>query len=387
MRQAPDVHVKIIPVLSKQDLREFIKLPFTIQKENEKWVPPLLSEEYKFFDPKKNPSLRKADSVMYLAHAGDKPVGRIMGIINRFRNDRLNERNACFGYLECYDDPEVARSLLRSIEVWAIEMGMDKMIGPLGFNDQDQKGFIIEGFEYEPSTQSIHNQYYMPILLEKNGYSKEIDYVVYQIDLHNPTPVVYKRIVDRLRERGEFTLPDFTRKSELKRWLQPTMQLMNETFAELFGYDALTDEEIRLLGKKFLPGIDPRFVKIALKNDILAAFILAIPNLNYGFRKACGKLLPFGWYYLLRAPGMTRQMDLLVAGVRREYRGRGLDVYGMFRIIEEARRAGYTTVDSHHELETNFAVRQVMENWGGTVKKRFRVYRKQLSKSLSHDGS
>ena len=255
---------------------------------------------------------------------------------------------------------------------------MEKVVGPLGFNDQDQKGFIVEGFEFEPSTQTVYNFEYMPALVETWGYQKEIDYVVYQIDLTKPIPAVYERIVDRLYQRGNFELPCFTKKRELKCWIKPVLHLMNETFAELFGYDALTNEEMHVLSRKFLPVIDPRFVKIALIKGDLAAFILGIPSLNDGFRKAKGRLFPFGIYHLLKAPRKTKQFDLLVAGVRSEYRGAGLDVYGMLSIISEARKAGYTILDSHHELETNLAVRHVMEKWGGKVSKRFRVYYKEL---------
>ena len=378
MNSIKSVNLKITPILSRKELKIFIMLPYLIHKNHKKWVPPLISDEWKFFNEKKNPTIQKNDTVLYLAYQNDKPAGRIMGIINRQRNNRLNERNAYFGYLECYDDQGVARALLQQIEIWAVEMGMDRLIGPLGFNDQDQKGFIIEGFEYEPSTQTIYNFEYMPALVENSGYSKEIDYVVYQLDLKKPIPEVYKKIVDRLYARGTFYLPDFTKKKELKPWIKPALQLMNETFAELFGYDPLTDEEMLILSRKFLPVIDPRFVKIAVMNNTLEAFILGIPNLNEGLRKAKGKLFPFGWFYLIRAFRQSKQFDLLIAGVRSEYRGAGLDVYGMLRVIEEAIQAGFTVLDSHHELEDNMRVRSVMEKWGGKVCKRFRVYKKDI---------
>jgi GNAT superfamily N-acetyltransferase len=378
MNSTPNINLKIVRISSKRELKTFIMLPFRIHKNHKKWVPPLISDEWKFFDVKKNPTFQRNDTILYLAYLDNRPAGRIMGIINRQRNSRLNERNAYFGYLECSDDQDVARVLLQQIENWAVEMGMDQVIGPMGFNDQDQKGFVIEGFEYEPSTQTIYNFEYMPALVENSGYSKETDYVVYQIDLKKSIPEVYKKIVDRLYARGTFYLPDFTKKRELKPWIKPALQLMNETFAELFGYDPLTDEEMLILSRKFLPVIDPRFVKIAVMNNTLEAFILGIPNLNDGLRKARGKLFPFGWFYLMKAFRQAKQFDLLIAGVRPEYRGAGLDVYGMLRVIEEAIRAGFTVLDSHHEHEDNLRVRHVMEKWGGKVCKRFRVYRKEL---------
>jgi len=378
MNNTPDINLKIRPVLSGPELKTFILLPFSIHKNHERWVPPLFFEELNYFDQKKNPAFKKNDAILLLAYLDEKPAGRIMGIINRQRNKRLNQRNACFGYLECYNDTLVSGALLKYIETWARDKGMDKIAGPLGFSDQDPEGYLVEGFEFEPTISTYYNYEYLPLLIEESGYSKEIDYVVYQIDLTKPIPDLYRKIVDRLYARGTFELPQFTRKKELKPFLKPVLQLMNETFSDLYGYDPLTDQEIDAIGKKFLPVIDPRFVKVALADKTLAAFILGIPNLNYGFRKAKGKLFPFGLFYMLVAPRKTRQFDLLLAGIRPEYRGAGLDAYGMVRVMEEARKAGYTIMDSHHELENNLRVRSVMERLGGKLVKRFRIYQKQV---------
>jgi hypothetical protein len=371
--------LRIEQVSTKQELKKFIRLPFQIHKDHERWVPPLFFEEWKYFDPGKNSAFQKNDTIRLMAYMDDKPVGRIMGIINRQRNTRLHEQNACFGYLECYNDPVPARALLQYIEKWASEKGMNKLVGPMGFSDQDPEGFLVEGFEFEPTLATYYNFEYIPLLLKRSGYSKEIDYVVYQIDLTNPVPVVYTKIVERLKARGQFDLPVFTRKKELKPHIKPVLQLMNESFAGLYGFDPLTDEEIDAIGKKFLPVIDPRFVRLAYQGDKLAAFILGIPNLNYGFRKAWGKLFPFGLLWLIRAPRKTRQFDLLMAGVHPYFRGSGLDAYGMTSIMEAARLAGYTIMDSHHELESNLAVRSEMERLGGRLCKRFRIYGKLLT--------
>jgi len=52
-----------------------------------------------------------------------------------------------------------------------------------------------------------------------------------------------------------------------------------------------------------------------------------------------------------------------------------------FMVIEEARKAGFEYIDSHHELETNLKIRAEMERLGGEVYKRFRIYKKLLPPS------
>jgi hypothetical protein len=48
-------------------------------------------------------------------------------------------------------------------------------------------------------------------------------------------------------------------------------------------------------------------------------------------------------------------------------------------VMQEALQAGYTIMDSHHELESNLRVRSEMERLGGKLDKRFRIYQKQLT--------
>jgi len=376
---ASDDPLEIQEVKDRKQLKMFIQLPFEIHKGHSLWVPPLLSEEWKYFDSKKNPSFSKNDTILLLAFRNGKPVGRIIGIINSERNNRLCQSNAHFCNLECPEDLSVAKALLNTLEDWAIRKGIAQMAGPMGFSDQEPEGYLIKGFELEPSISTYSNFEYLPVLLEQSGYSKEVDYVVYQIDLNKLTPDLYLKIIERFQIKEKYQFQNFKKKKELKPYIKPVLKLVNEIFGDSYGYDPMTDEEIRLVGKQYLQVIDPRFVIIAKKDSEIIGFLIGIPNLNYGFRKAKGHLFPVGFYHLWRAPFKTKQFDLLLGGLRSEFRGMGIDACGMLAIIEEARDAGYTLMDSHHELETNMSVRKEMERLGGEIKKRFRIYKKQLT--------
>jgi predicted GNAT family acetyltransferase len=71
-------------------------------------------------------------------------------------------------------------------------------------------------------------------------------------------------------------------------------------------------------------------------------------------------------------------LNLLLGGIKKEYRGKGLDVIMGVKMLETARKHGLEYIDSHLELETNTMVRKEMERMNGKVYKRFRVYRKEL---------
>jgi hypothetical protein len=80
----------------------------------------------------------------------------------------------------------------------------------------------------------------------------------------------------------------------------------------------------------------------------------------------------------LRASKKTKQLDLLLGGIKDKYRGLGLDVLMGFKMIMSAQEAGFDIMDTHHEMEANVKVRAEMVKMGGKLYKKFRVFQKDL---------
>jgi hypothetical protein len=376
--------VEIRTVTTKKALRTFIHLPERLHAGHPNWVPPIYMDDRTYFNRRKNPAFEYSDSELLLAYRDDQPLGRIMGIINHRYNAYRNEQNARFGYLECPDDQEIAHVLLSAVENWARKRGMATLVGPMGFSDQDPEGFLVSGFEHPPTLATYYNFEFVPRLLEKEGYDREVDYVVYKIELSRGIPDVYRKVDLRLARKKEVGVVEFGRRRDLKPFILPIFRLMNECFKDIYGYLPLDEKEMNDLARRYLPLIDPRFVKIVQSHGEVVAFIIGIPNLAEGIRRAKGHLFPLGIFKILRAAKKARQLDLLLGGIKEGYRGRGLDVAMGFRMFEEARKAGFAYMDSHHELETNLKVRAEMERVGGEVYKRFRIFRKPLDRSSGH---
>jgi hypothetical protein len=372
--------VVIREVQNRKNLQEFIYLPAKIHSNHETWVPPIYVDEWKYFDPRHNRSFAHCDVIKLLATKDDKPVGRIMGIINRKYNEIRDQKIARFGYLETWEDKEVVRALLGRVEEWAREHGMTRIIGPYGFTDQDPEGFLIEGFENRATIATYCNFEWMPRMVEELGYSKDVDYFVYKLDVPKEFPEFYKKIYERVKKKGNFEILEFKKKRKLKPWIKPVLSLMNECYIEsnIYGYAPLDEREMEELAKRYLPVLDPRFVKGVLKDGELVAFVVGIPDMTEGIQRSHGKLFPFGFIKILRAAKKTKQLDLLLGAIKGKYRGRGLDVLMGVKMIMTAQKMGMETMDTHHELEENFKVRAEMEKMGGKVYKKFRVYQKPL---------
>jgi len=372
--------IDVREVKTRRDMRAFIYLPEKIHKDQPNWVPPIYMDDWKYFNPKKNKAFGYCQAILLLAYRDERLVGRVMGIVNRRFNEHRKEQLARFGYLETIEDKGVVHALLSRVEEWARGLGMTRIVGPYGFSDQDPEGYLIEGFEHRATIATYYNFPWLPRMVEDEGYIKDIDYYVYKLDVPQEFPEFFQKIFERAQKRGTFVTVEFRKRKELKLWIRPVLGLMNECYTNgnIYGFAPLDDKEMDDLAKRYMPILDPRFIKVVTRDGEPVAFVVGIPDMTAGIQKARGRLLPFGFIHILRAAKKTKQLDLLLGAVKEKYRGMGLDVLMGFRELTSAREAGFEYLDSHHEMESNVKVRAEMERMGGKVYKRFRVFQKNL---------
>jgi hypothetical protein len=365
-------------VITKKDLKDFIYLPEQIHKNEPEWLPPIYMDEWELYDKKKNKSFQYADAILLLAYRKDKPVGRIMGIVNNRYNEIHNESHGRFCFMECYNDEEVFHTLISKIEDWSRKKGMVKIVGPLGFSDKDPQGFQVEGFEYPQFMTSPNNSSYMPMLLENEGYSKKVDLVNYLGKIPEQFPLVYEKVLERIERTKEYELLEFKASKELKPYIIGVLELMNETFSEIYGFVPLNDKEKQDLAKRYMPILDPKFIKLAMVKGELVGFAIGMPDFSKGIRKAGGKLFPFGILKILAESKRSKKLLMMLGGVKKEYRGKGLDVLMGVKILQSGIKHKMEYLDSHLVLEDNLKMRGEYERVGCKVVKKFRIYQKDL---------
>ena len=211
--------VNIKEIEGRKELKSFIFLPGKIHRGRKNWVPPIYMDERNYFNPKKNDAFSYSDTLLLLANRNGEAVGRIMGIINHRYNTHRQERTARFGFLEAREDREVVEALLRRVEDWARERGMERIIGPYGFTDQDPEGFMIEGFDSPSTIACYYNFDWMPPMMESLGYVKDIDYFVYKLEIPKEFPEFYNKIYERVQRKGNFEILEFRKRKQLKPYI------------------------------------------------------------------------------------------------------------------------------------------------------------------------
>jgi len=370
--------ITVKEVLSKKELREFIYLPSQIHKNHAGWLPPIYADEWMLFNKKKNRSYQYADAVFYLAYKNSKPVGRIMGLVNNRYNSIKNEKHGRFCFMECYNDKEVFHVLLKKVEEWVVSKGMVKIVGPLGFSDKDPQGFQIEGFEYPYLFTAPTNSPYMPEMMEPEGYSKEVDLVNYNIPIPDKLPPLYEKAYERFSRHGSYEIIEFSSKKQIKPFIIPVLELMNQTFSDIYGFVPLNDPEKEEFASRYLPILDPQFVKVVRSGDEMVGFVVALPDMTSGIISAKGKLFPLGIFKILKEMKKSKKLMLMLGGVRKDHRGLGIDVLMAIKVLNSARKNNMNLIDCHLILENNRRMRAECDRFEGKVIKRFRIYQKDL---------
>ncbi len=372
--------VELIEVKSRKHLKHFIYLPAKIHKTHKNWVPPIYIDEWRYFNPRKNHSFNYCDTILLLAVRGNKPVGRIMGIINHKYNEARNEYDGRFCLLETYDEQDVAHSLLKTVEQWAGSKKMKRLVGPLGFSDKDPQGMLIEGFE-EPIVIATNCNYsYQVKHIENAGYTKHADLLVYKIDIPDEIPDFYKKIYERGIKNNNIRVRDFLIHRQMKPFIRPVLNLLNTTYMDIYAFSPLDEQEMDDIAKRYFSILDPRFIKVVEnKNNEVIAFIIGMPDISEGIRSCKGFIFPFGILKILYHRKKAKQLDLLLGGIRNDYQNLGIDALMGVKMIEEAHKAGLKYIDSHLVLETNVKMRAELERMNGNVYKKYRIFKKDVT--------
>ena len=375
--------VTIKKVTTKHELKRFIRFNYELYKHNPYSVPDLYDDMLNTFNKKKNAAFEFCEAEYFLAYKDGKLVGRVAAIINNRANNTWNKKEVRFGWIDFTDDAEVADALIRTVEQWGKERGMTHITGPLGFTDMDAEGMLVEGFDQLGTMATIYNYPYYPQHMERMGFLKDADWVEYKIYIPDAIPDKHKRISDLIQRKYQLKIKKYTSSKQIARdYGQAIFELINEAYTPLYGYSALTQRQIDQYVKMYLPILDLRMVTLITdRDDKLVAVGISMPSLSEALQKSHGRLLPFGWFYLLKALFFKRRakmLDLLLVAVKPEYQNKGVNALLFSDLIPVYQQLGFEYAESNPELELNGKVQAQWEYFRTEQHKRRRAFIKEI---------
>lgn len=366
---------------TKGNLKRFTEFQIDLYDGNPWFVPPLVSDDVATLDPKENPAFDFCESAYFMAYRDGKPVGRIAGIINRQVNEKSHSRTARFGFVDFIDDHEVSAALFKAAEDWARSKGMGKIIGPLGFTDLDHEGMLVEGFEELSTMATIYNYPYYPEHMERLGYKKESDWLEFQMEVPDAIPDKYNRIAEIVKKKfGLRVLKYSSRKRIKKEYGHALFHLVNDAYKNLYQYSTLTERQIEYYINIYLGLLNLELVTLVVDEaGKLVGVGISMPSMSRALQKSKGKMLPFGWYHLLKGlKGKNDRVDLLLVAVHPDYQNKGVNALLFQDLIPYYIKNGYRYAESNPEMETNSKVQSQWEYFTTRQHRRRRSFEKKL---------
>lgn len=378
-----DRSVSVRPVLSKNDEKLFLDVPFALYGKGSNWVAPLYFERFEHLSTKKNPYFRHAEAQLFLAEVNDKAVGRISAQIDQLHLERYGDATGQFGFLEAQDQPEVFAALLDAAEEWLKSRGMKRVRGPFSFSINDETGLLVEGFDTPPNMLMGHALPYYGKRVEEAGFTKAKDVIAYHYSGRSALPKALSAAYERAMKSPHIDVRPLDKKN-LARDLDIILSIHSDAWSENWGFIPFTPEELKVLGDNLKILVKKEYIAIASYKGTPAAMAVTLPNMNEWIDGLDGKLLPFGWAKILwnlfgRAPKSVR-MPLM--GVRKEFHGTLLGSSLALAVIQTVRKyhinCGTESGELSWILEDNLPMRHIIEALGAVPYKTYRVYEKAL---------
>lgn len=375
--------VEIAVVDSRRMRDAFIRVPWTVFKNDPNWVPPLVMNERKRIGPVDRQGAGRKDCCLWIARIDGKAVGRISAQLGEEGAAETSLSVGQFGWIDAIDSTAVFDALFAAAEGWLFERGVRCIFGPFSSSINEETGVLIDGFDSPPMILMPHSQPHYAAHLERLGYAKEIDLYAYKLDVRRPLP----RNVEVLRNRA-LKDPDVKlRQLNLGRFedeIVSVLDLFNDAWSGNWGFVPFTKAQMTDMAQSLKLTLPKEALSVAEYKGRPVAFALGLPNINEVIRDLDGRLFPFGWAKLLYRLklGHYGSGRLPLMGVRKEFQNMPIGAALAIAVIEQLRAScrEYKVYDAELSwvLETNKPVRNLIEAFGGKPYKTYRIYSKEL---------
>ena len=193
---------------------------------------------------KKNPFFEHAEAEYFLAERNGAVVGRIAAIENRLHNETHGDRVGFFGFFECIDDQDVAERALRDRGGVAARAQARRAA---------RAGVVLHQRRVRPAGRRLrarrptlmmpHNPPYYVTLMERAGFTKAKDLLVYQggdAEEYVPVPERLARGTELIRQRQGITLRPLNMK-DFAAEVERIKEIYNAAWEKNWGFVPMTD--------------------------------------------------------------------------------------------------------------------------------------------------
>ena len=365
--------------ITKSEIIDFIKFPFSLYKSNENWIPPIISDELESFDKTKNPAFETAEAYFYVAKRNNEIVGRITAIINWSEVNDQQKKKVRFGWFDVIDDIDVTKALLEKVFELGKNNNIEYVEGPMGFSNLDKVGVLTDGFNEMGTMITWYNHPYYANHFEQLGYVKEKEYIESKFPFSNVKPEFFEKANDLVKRRYQLSPLNFKTTKEVMPHVDKMFDLFNKSYASLSSFVAISETQKEYFKKKYISFINPEFIKfVEDKEHNIIAFSIVMPDFAKALKKANGKLFPFGFLHLLKAKKQSKDVIFYLIGVLPEYQNKAVTAVIFKEYYETFKEKGIINCFRTPELADNAASINLWKHLDLVIHKRRCTYTNKI---------
>ncbi len=383
MSAAGPITVREIGLGDKAAVARFIGFQFDLYRDAPLWTPPVWLEMEELMSPAKNGFFAHSAGGFFLAERAGAVVGRIAALRQRFYNEAHQNDTAFFYWFESVDDQAVADALFAAAAEWARARGLRRILGPIGFTQPDPPGILVRGFEHEGTMNVPWHFPYYERLVTTAGYVAHTDYLSGYFDRTMKFPEEIVTHGAAALQRGGYTIKHFKNKAELRAWGPRFFRTYLDSFAAVPDFFAMSPREFEVLMDKMLMVADPGIIKLLLEGDDVLGFLLSFRDITPGLRRSRGRLLPFGWWHLLRSLARSRQCNVIALGVLPGRQKGGANLALFAELLTTLRNSAYERAEIVQIVGGNMNTHGDMTRLGAKWDKCHRVYRREIPRAAA----
>ena len=243
--------------------------------------------------------------------------------------------------------------------------------------DERRSWLQIDAFDTDPYVMMPYNPPDYPRYAEEAGYEKVKDLYAYIFERDWDVGERIGRLAAKVRRRYEPKVRSVNMKN-FDAELDRLKKLYNEAWDENWGFLKYTDAEFDQLASELKLIVDPELILFVEMEEKPAGVALCLPDANQIFKRAHGRLFPFGLLAFLNRKKIVDQLRLVILGLEPEYRNKGLEVVLIDELYRRAMAKGYRSCECSWVLEDNHAIIRGIEASGAKLYKAYRIYQKDL---------
>ncbi len=365
----------VIPVATRRQRKQFLELPWEINRNDPNWIPPLRRNQEELVGYRRHPFYDDAEIQTFLAMRDGQLCGRIAAIVNHKSNRQYEEKRGFFGFFESIDDQQVADGLFDAAKTWFAERDIHNMRGPVNPSMNYTCGLLIDGFDTPPFLMMTYNPSYYGRLVESYGFVKAQDLYAFwgHVDMLSSLDEKLAFMTDAAAERFDVKLRPID-KSNFRADLERFLHIYNQSLGNSWGFVPLSASEMRKIGSEMRHLIVSELVIFAEVDGKPAGCVFGLLDYNPRIKAIDGRLFPFGLFKLLGNRRALKRIRLISTNVVPEFQRWGIGLVLLKGLVPKIMDWGIQEVEFSWVLESNNLSRGSLKKGGAKVTKTYRIY-------------